>query len=230
MEKMASPGEDAMETEDDYVGDALKEEEEEEVARKTLEANQAKENVVGAQLAKVNPPAAQPAAQAAAQAAAGGAGFDTRMDGLFTVRRYDRGVEYAEVYVAKKCYLVGYKDNKDFEVAYDENTKAVIGKLDSKTGLLSFDDGREPVKVSLSATQAAKPGEMQSAVKIYQANEKVNKAAGKAKVKAGRDAELAGLDVQRAEMAYDIANIDNNGAVMLHDEALVRLFSQSLVV
>ena len=219
---MAPPsGDDAMEEE--YAGDLAQEE------AAALEADQAEENAVGAQLAKVNPPAAQPAAQAAAQAAAGGAGFDTRMDGLFTVRIYTNGAEYVEVYVAKKCYLVG-ENNDDFEVAYDENTKAVIGKLDSKTGLLSFDDGREPVKVSLSATQAAKPGELQSAVKIYQANEKVNKAAGKAQVKAGCDAELAGLDVQKAEIAYDIANIDNNGAVMLHDEALVRLFSQSLVV
>ena len=155
LKKMAPPsGDDAMEEE--YAGD-LAQEEEQRKAAAALEADQAEENAVGAQLAKVNPPAAQPAAQAAAQAAAGGAGFDTRMDGLFTVRRYTNGAEYVEVYVAKKCYLVGSKTMEDFEVAYDENTKAVIGKLDSKTGLLSFDDGREPVKVSLSATQAAKP-------------------------------------------------------------------------
>ena len=216
---MAPPsGDDAMQEE--YEGDEREREREEEVARKALEAKQAAENAARDQLA----------AAPAAQAAAGGAGFDTRMDGLFTVRRYTNGAEYVEVYVAKKCYLVGSKTMEDFEVAYDENTKAVIGKLDSKTGLLSFDDGREPVKVSLSATQAAKPGELQSAVKIYQANEKVNKAAGKAQAKAGCDAELAGLDVQKAEIAYDIASIDNNGAVMLHEGALVRLFSQSLVV
>jgi hypothetical protein len=126
--------------------------------------------------------------------------------------------------------LVGYKDNADCEVAYDEKSKVPIGKLNSDTGLLSFDDAREPVKVSLSVTQAAKPGEINNAVKVQKVVEKIKKAAGKAELKAERDAELAGLDVQKAEIEYDNANIDKNAAEDLHVGALVRLFSQSLVV
>ena len=106
----------------------------------------------------------------------------------------------------------------------------MIGQLDIKTGAIKFDDTREPATVSLSATQAAKPGEIQSAIKIQQAVEKRDKAAVKTEVRAGRDAELAGLDVQKAELEHENANIDKNAAAALHEEALVRLFPQSLAV
>ena len=106
----------------------------------------------------------------------------------------------------------------------------MIGQLDIKTGAIKFDDTREPATVSLSATQDAKPGEFQSAIKIQQAVEKRDKAAVKTEVRAGRDAELAGLDVQKAELEHENANIDKNAAAALHEEALVRLFPQSLAV
>ena len=223
---MAPPsGDDAMEEE--YAGDLAQEEEQRKAAEATeaaaLEAKQAKENAARAQLA----------AAPAAQAAAGGAGFVTQKEQGFTVRRYNDTdpQDYVEFHVDKTCYLVGWREDlKNFCVALDEKTKAVIGQLDMKTGLLSFSDDQEAVTVSMSATQAAKPGEMQSAVKVQQAVEKVNKAAGKAQVKAGRDVELAGLDVQRAEIEYDNANIDKNAAAALHEGALVCLFSQSLAV
>ena len=223
---MAPPsGDDAMEEE--YAGDLAQEE------AAALEANQAEENAVGAQLAKVNPPAAQPAAQAAAQAAAGGAEkYATDKQLGYTVRRYHDTdpQDYAEFHQAGKCYLVGWMPTqKNFGVAYDENM-TVIGQLDMKTGLLSFSDDQEAVTVSMSAAQAAKPGEIQSAVKVQQAREKRDKAAVKAEVKSERDAELAGLDVQRAELEHENANIDKNAAAALYEEALVRLFPQSLAV
>jgi hypothetical protein len=138
---------------------------------------------------------------------------------------------YAEVYAAGQCYLVGYViGSPEYKFAYDEKTKVVIGKLDNNTGLLSFDDTREPVTVSLSAAQAAKPGEINSAVKIQQAVEKRDKAAVKTEVRAGRDAELAGLDVQKAEIAYEDANFHKTAAERDHDQALVRLFPQSLAM
>jgi hypothetical protein len=151
---------------EDYEGDVEAEEAEEAEARAALEAKQAAENAVGAQLAAANPPAAE--------AVAGAAGnYITEIDGLFTVRKYTGGSQYVEVYQAGKCYLVGYVGNADCEVVYDEKTKTMIGKLNSDTGLLSFDDAHEPATVSLSATQAAKPGEINIAVKIHQAVEKI---------------------------------------------------------
>ena len=218
---MAPPsGDDAMEEE--YAGDLAQEEEQRKAAEATeaaaLDAKQAKENAVRDQLA----------AAPAAQAAAGGAEkYATDKQLGYTVRRYHDTdpQDYAEFHQAGKCYLVGWrKELKTFCVALDEKTKAVIGQLDMKTGLLSFSDDQEAVTVSMSAAQAAKPGEIQSAVKVQQAREKRDKAAVKTEVKAGRDVELAGIDVQRAEIANDNANIDKNAAAALHEEALVRLF------
>jgi hypothetical protein len=210
-------GGDAMQ--EDYEADA----EADDAA--ALEAKQAAENAARAQLAAAIPPAAQ--------VVAGGAGFVSKKEGIFTVRTYTGGNVYAEVYdnAAGKCYLVGFiRDTPTYKVAYDEKTKVEIGKLDNDTALLSFNDDREPVTVSLSETQAAKPGEINSAIKIQQAVEKINKAAVKTEVRAGRDAELAGLDVQKAELEHENANIDKNAAAALHEEALVRLFPQSLAV
>ena len=223
---MAPPsGDDAMEEE--YAGDLAQEEEQRKAAEATeaaaLDAKQAKENAARAQLA----------AAPAAQAAAGGAEkYATDKQLGYTVRRYHDTdpQDYAEFHQAGKCYLVGWMPTqKNFGVAYDENM-TVIGQLDMKTGLLSFSDDQEAVTVSMSAAQAAKPGEIQSAVKVQQAREKRDKAAVKTEVKAGREAELAGLDVQKAELAHEIANSDKNAAAALHEEALVRLFSQSLAM
>ena len=195
-----------------------------------LEAKHAAENAAAQQMAAAIPPAAAPLV---AQVVAGGAGFVTHKEmavggaGNYTIRKYNDTdpQDYAEVYQAGKCYLVGWRtDQKNYCIALDEKTKAVIGQLDIKTGAIKFDDTREPATVSLSATQAAKPGEIQSAVKVQQAVEKINKAAVKTEVRAGRDAELAGLDVQKAELEHDNANFDKNAAVALHNEALVRLF------
>ena len=202
-------GGDAMQ--EDYEADA----EADDAA--ALEAKQAAENAARAQLAAAIPPAAQ--------VVAGGAEFVTEIDGKFTVRKYTGGSKYAEVYAAGKCYLVGYViGSPEYKFAYDEQTKAPIGKLNNDIGLLSFNDDREPVTVSLSETQAAKPGEINSAVKIHQAVEKRDKAVGKAEVRAERDAELAGLDVQKAELEHDNANFDKDAAARDHDQALVRLF------
>ena len=225
---MAPPsGDDAMEEE--YAGDLAQEEEQRKAAEateaaeaETLEAKQAEENAARAQLA----------AAPAAQAAAGGAGFVTEIIQGFTVRTYHDTdpQDYAEFHQAGKCYLVDWLNTqKNFGVAYDENM-TVIGQLDMKTGLLSFSDDQEAVTVSMSAAQAAKPGEIQSAVKVQQAREKRDKAAVKTEVKSERDAELAGLDVQRAELEHEIANSDKNAAAALYEEALVRLFPQSLAV
>jgi hypothetical protein len=210
-------GGDAMQ--EDYEGDA----EVEAAEAAALEAKHAEENAATQQMA---------AAPLAAQAAVGG--FVTHKENNYTVRRYNDSVpqDYAEFHADGKRYLVGWKpDEKNFCIAFDENTKAPIGKLDINTGAITFDDTREPATVSLSATQAAKPREIQSAVKVQQAIEKRDKTAVKTEVKAERDAEIAGLDVQKAELEYENANIDKKKtAAVLHEEALVRLFPQSLAV
>jgi hypothetical protein len=213
LENLAPPSDDGGDAmQEDYEADA----EADDAA--ALEAKHAAENAAAQQMAAAIPPAAQ--------VAVGGAGFVTETVQGFIIRRYHDTdpQEYAEVHADGNRYLVGWlKNQKNFGVAYDENTRAKIGQLDSN-GAIIFDDTREPATVSLSATQAAKPGEIQSAVKVQQAVEKINKATVKTEVKAGRDAELAVLYVQKAELEHENANIDNKAAVALHEQALVRLF------